>query len=1454
MKYNLHKLMAMFIASIFAVSAYADVNLTSRVGTEQRDWQLAHGGVPVMDGISMPENYQQEGDVNTTGDVLWQEVTGLPNGTYKVEVWANARVAWVNSPATDGQENCVYIFANNVEKSIQILLNPNTDNNASHVLDDVEVTNGTLKMGMIKRAGGSNWHTMQIKSLTLKGVDSDAFVAEMLAGASVDNPVKTDFVVGGTMYDVSHWTSTTGADNKALADNQKGAFTGKFYENWHPNNYTGKIYQVIENVPNGIYDLSICAFVETFDVSAQFVYANADKVALTTGAPTAYKVRTIVENNTIEVGFEQTAAVNRWCGIDNVSLTYLGEYSDDADLNIAKAAFTAAYDEFGAALMACQAQMFKMNFYEVDDAAYQLNENLESATVETLNEMVAMLNEATASLNEMNEVYAEYNVYVQKFQAAMGFSEPLTTEAAELLQYHAAGYGGAQVMTVDALKQAIQFIKEDYVTYAGNAKLYDGNMFDFTYLIQNPNFDKNMDGWTTETSGWNGGEGYNGVGGLAEIANWGASSWTASISQTLNGLPNGKYIVKASWMAASGIEMVFAANAGEAKVVGVGDTGGNIAKDGSVVEMGQGYRGWQYVEVEGVVEDGTLAIVARSSAQVEHVWSNADAFELYYAGAVAEEEEPVVAPTLDGTYFSIGAAATTLEVEKWYLLKNQGRNAYISEQTTEFKMKNAGELSTVNSSDANKGLLFKLVKGEADGQYSIVSGNGLYLSFVQDGSTPSESPVDYIIGSIADGVWYMQDPVSKVVADGNPAGYNFVGWGSSVPTSTGGNNAYEFLEAAIFDEATMETLDKAANFAYDLQVTYGLVSDASQFSSNAPETQEGSFGALIDGEYTTFFHSAWSYQVEGAHHLQVEVSEPVESFSFYFKKRSQNNANRPTDITILGSNDGNDFVEIATINSGLPTDGSDLDYTSPLITAQEAYKHFRFVVNSTSTNTAFFTFSEFYLLPADKAEALAAAQAVVAAGPAAENFDELAEKFELVYANVQTDKFNKLFVAAVADAEALLAAATHAEVPAIGQYATASYEKFQATIDVLKAEATQENLEAINAAIVDFNAAKNLPYFVIEGAASYSTGKAIYDNPGNVNAKGNSHYFKEIDTTDKSMLWALDITETVAGVMDAVKIRNVGTGAAFWGCQTINITETDPSDPEDGIFLFYTTDNGTPIHAQNDGQLICRWNAKDAASGSAWKFTYVGNTYDLTALPEVDENDYTSCIVNADLATGEGWNTDGVKSVSDGMAKVSSGATFNFCQTISLPAGQYKMTAKAAYRYGADEQAEYNAIEAGDETHLVKLYAETATYKYEGNVQNRYEGASETDYAAGEGSVTVNSLFVPNSSNAVKAWFDADQYVNVLVFNVQEDGEIKIGIANVGNNPGGEYTNIGAWTLTRLGDAEADPETEEPGDDPTGIESVESQVETVIYDLSGRRVQTMTKGLYIVNGRKVVVK
>jgi len=186
--------------------------------------------------------------------------------------------------------------------------------------------------------------------------------------------------------------------------------------------------------------------------------------------------------------------------------------------------------------------------------------------------------------------------------------------------------------------------------------------------------------------------------------------------------------------------------------------------------------------------------------------------------------------------------------------------------------------------------------------------------------------------------------------------------------------------------------------------------------------------------------------------------------------------------------------------------------------------------------------------------------------------------------------------------------------------------------------------------------------------------------------------------------------------------------------------------------------------------------------------------------------DYTSYIVNADLTGEGGFDATGTKGFSIGIVKVGNASAFDFKQTIAnLPAGKYKVTAQAAYRYGADEAAEYAAINGGTDTKLVQLYATVGTKTVSTKVMNRWDGASETNYfGQPDGVSTVNEKFVPNSSDAVKAWFAAGQYVNEVVFNLPADGAVTIGINRTGT-PESDYTVIGPWTLTRLGDAEAEP-------------------------------------------------
>lgn len=171
-----------------------------------------------------------------------------------------------------------------------------------------------------------------------------------------------------------------------------------------------------------------------------------------------------------------------------------------------------------------------------------------------------------------------------------------------------------------------------------------------------------------------------------------------------------------------------------------------------------------------------------------------------------------------------------------------------------------------------------------------------------------------------------------------------------------------------------EALAKVQAWPVYVQSAAGLVKDASKFYSNAKESSEGSYEALVDGDYSTFFHSAWSAgsAVDEDHYLQAELSEATQKFEFYFKKRQQNNNNRPTTIVISASNDGENFTEITTLGSGFPTDAAVIDYFSDEVDLGAAYKYVRFTVTATNngatngnteTPRVFFTFSEFYMFP-----------------------------------------------------------------------------------------------------------------------------------------------------------------------------------------------------------------------------------------------------------------------------------------------------------------------------------------------------------------------------------------------------------------------------------------------------------------------------------------------------------
>ena len=168
-----------------ADNADQESDQTAKVKTEETAWQTFNGGtagkcdakfapmVTTYDGrgpVNLAEMYQGDwnGGPNTTGDIIWQDISGLENGSYKVGFYANAFFTPnrnMVSEMEDGAMDVAYVFANEKKAFIVSKIAESTTENGFYTFD-VDVKDGKIKLGLGKDKAGTNWHTIQIYQLT----------------------------------------------------------------------------------------------------------------------------------------------------------------------------------------------------------------------------------------------------------------------------------------------------------------------------------------------------------------------------------------------------------------------------------------------------------------------------------------------------------------------------------------------------------------------------------------------------------------------------------------------------------------------------------------------------------------------------------------------------------------------------------------------------------------------------------------------------------------------------------------------------------------------------------------------------------------------------------------------------------------------------------------------------------------------------------------------------------------------------------------------------------------------------------------------------------------------------------------------------------------------------------------------------------------------------------------
>lgn len=455
---------------------------------------------------------------------------------------------------------------------------------------------------------------------TLQTADKDAILRydNGLADATYAAPVATSFVVNGTFDSgISPWQRTGTYQNNKTANNQSGAFTGNFYENWNGSAQANKMYQTISNIPNGTYRLDIAAFVNTLadPNESQYVFANNDKTYLTTGAPTAYEVYTVVTNNQIEIGLEQTTATANWMGIDNVSLRYYG--AGDVINDAKNASHKLAWEEAKAAAVAAVANTDYQNV--TGDELTTLNAEIakdEPSTADGYDEAAAALTAATSAFTSAKATY-------DAFVAAKAVETPELAYAAAAKKTALTEAKAATVSTAAEAATAAAAITTALRAYYEShalAEAVDGAV-DMTSAVAAANADTNT-GWTNGI-GTNQGQGYTDAAGTV-AAKYLDGGWAKSAGVNIDmtrsvEIPAGKYLLTVKARGAVNLDVYTLSIAGE--TIDLPHANGN--------SNGVFGNGWEDASIEfETQESGTQTLEIKATSTASQQWISLNDFRL----------------------------------------------------------------------------------------------------------------------------------------------------------------------------------------------------------------------------------------------------------------------------------------------------------------------------------------------------------------------------------------------------------------------------------------------------------------------------------------------------------------------------------------------------------------------------------------------------------------------------------------------------------------------------------------------------------------------------------------------------------------------------------------------------------------------------------------------------------
>lgn len=417
--------------------------------------------------------------------------------------------------------------------------------------------------------------------------------------------------------------------------NGLNAFGDGIFESWHS---AETITQKQTGLPNGFYTVVFLGMYRQDGGDA------APTLTLTSGSNSAKaNLKALTE-----IDFGKCSGGNKWTGANKPDDKYsAGEALAHTDAGVKVENFVVENGELtitvampsGSQWLLCQGFQIYFKAESLDEyanlfyaaksaaeafnteelnaaAASKLTTALDAAATEQVDKKwyqarTAELNAAVALANEVKVPYANFKSFITLCESTLTNSEEFEAGAEEAFTtaINTAEDNVASATTASAIDEAYNTVEEARRTYIQKADPLNGTLFDYTFKITNPGFDNGTNGWNCESNAQNKGIARNKSNGIitdAFFENWNPSNFNGTISQSISGLPSGKYLLK---------------------VAAFGNGAYAFANDEkTTITTGDG----AWYEVEVAVSEGTLTFGIKNESAIN--WMGIDNASLSYKG------------------------------------------------------------------------------------------------------------------------------------------------------------------------------------------------------------------------------------------------------------------------------------------------------------------------------------------------------------------------------------------------------------------------------------------------------------------------------------------------------------------------------------------------------------------------------------------------------------------------------------------------------------------------------------------------------------------------------------------------------------------------------------------------------------------------------------------------------